>query len=267
VPKATAYFGCVGTDDAAKTLEEVAKVDGVNVQYQKKGDYPTGRCAVLITGQHRSLVTKLDAANHFSTDHLDDKANWALVEKAKLFYSSGFFLTVSVDSMLKVAKHAAASGKTFSMNLSAPFLCEFFADQQLSVLEYTDLLFGNEDEALAFAKKQNLGTEDIATIAEKLAARPVATAGRKRTVVITQGAEDVIVVEGAGAEARKFPVPPLDASLVVDTNGAGDAFVGGYLAQLAKDASLADRVRCGMWAARTIIQRSGCTFPDKMEFK
>merc|ERR1712080_761714 len=62
---ATAYFGCVGRDDTSKKLEEKAREAGVNVQYQFS-EYPTGRCAVLITGQDRSLVTKLDAANQRS---------------------------------------------------------------------------------------------------------------------------------------------------------------------------------------------------------
>ena len=50
---------------------------------------------------------------------------------------------------------------------------------------------------------------------------------------------------------------------IVDTNGAGDAFVGGFLAQLAKNKSIEDCVKCGIWAATEIIQRSGCTFPEK----
>ena len=33
--------------------------------------YKSGRCAVLITGTERSLVTKLDAANFFTEDHLE----------------------------------------------------------------------------------------------------------------------------------------------------------------------------------------------------
>ena len=50
---------------------------------------------MLITGQDRSLVTKLDAANHFTPDHLDQPDNWAVVDKSKVVYSAGFFLTVS----------------------------------------------------------------------------------------------------------------------------------------------------------------------------
>ena len=152
-PQSVAYFGCVGkfqnfwssqfnswrfsfligTDKSCETLEKVANEAGVLVKYQKSSEHPTGKCAVLITGQDRSLVTKLDAANHFTTAHLDVAENWALVESAKIFYSAGFFLTVCPDAMLKVAQHAQASNKNFCMNLSAPFLCEFFKDPMLKV--------------------------------------------------------------------------------------------------------------------------------------
>ena len=47
--------------------------------------------------------------------------------------SSGFFLTVSPDSMIKVAEHAGNHGKHFAMNLSAPFLAQFFKDPMLKV--------------------------------------------------------------------------------------------------------------------------------------
>jgi adenosine kinase len=53
----------------------------------------------------------------------------------------------------------------------------------------------------------------------------------------------------------------------VDTNGAGDAFVGGFLAQHVQGAPLDQAVRCGIWAATHIIQRSGCTLPEVMDFK
>ncbi len=62
------------------------------------------------------------------------------------FYTvlQGFFLTVSPESILTVAKHAAENNKTFMMNLSAPFIPQFFTDRLLSVLPYIDILFGNE---------------------------------------------------------------------------------------------------------------------------
>lgn len=47
---------------------------------------------------------------------------------------------------------------------------------------------------------------------------------------------------------------------------AGDAFVGGFLSQLVHEKSIEDCVRAGCYAAYAIIQRSGCTFPEKPDF-
>jgi len=265
VKNATSYFGCVGKDKYASTLEDKAKEAGVNVQYQVSTEHPTGRCAVLITGQDRSLVTKLDAANHFTVQHLEDSKNWKVVETAKAVYSAGFFLTVSVDSMLKVGKYCAASNKTYCLNLSAPFLIQFFKDQMMSVMPYADIVFGNETEAATFADVFNLGTTDVKKIALAIASLPKENGARGRTVIITQGSQPVVAVENG--QVLEFAAEQLPKEQIVDTNGAGDAFVGGFLAQYVQGRALPVAVRCGIWAATHIIQRSGCTLPESMDFR
>lgn len=42
------------------------------------------------------------------------------------------------------------------MNLSAPFLCQFFKAPMLEAAPYWDILFGNESEALAFAEANEI---------------------------------------------------------------------------------------------------------------
>ena len=86
-PNSCSYFGSVGQDKYSDTLEKCAKDAGVNVKYQRS-EHPTGRCAVLITGHDRSLVTKLDAANHFTTSHLDNPDNWKVVETSQVHFVS-----------------------------------------------------------------------------------------------------------------------------------------------------------------------------------
>ncbi|KAG5462644.1 MAG: Ribokinase-like protein, partial [Olpidium bornovanus] len=58
-----------------------------------------------------SLVTNLSAAEHYSISHLESPEVWSLVEGARYYYISGFFLTVSPPSIVKVAEHAAAADK------------------------------------------------------------------------------------------------------------------------------------------------------------
>ena len=57
-------------------------------------------------------------------DHVKQPENWALVEAAQVIYSAGFFITVSPESIMLVAKHCADHNKPYCMNLSAPFISQ-----------------------------------------------------------------------------------------------------------------------------------------------
>ncbi|KAL1464484.1 hypothetical protein WDU94_004126, partial [Cyamophila willieti] len=205
------------------------------------------------------------AANTFTPDHLQVPENNKLVQNAEFYYVSGFFLTVSPDTILEVAKVALAKNRLFLTNLSAPFICEIFNKQQMQLMPYVDILFGNETEAASFAKQQNFQTEDLHEIALKISNLPKQNANRERIVIITQGDKPVIVSQNG--KITEFPVNRLPADKVVDTNGAGDSFVGGFLSQLIRGEPLSVSIECGVWAAQEIIQVSGCTLIGKPNFK
>ena len=58
-----------------------------------------------------------------------------------------------------------------------------------------------------------------------------------------------------------IPVAPIDPTTIVDTNGAGDSFVGGFFAQLAQNPDdLTTAVNKGNELAGKVIQKSGCIF-------
>lgn len=42
-------------------------------------------------------------------------ANWPVVERARVVYCTGFFITVSPDAIRKVAAHCAENDKIFAM--------------------------------------------------------------------------------------------------------------------------------------------------------
>merc|ERR1719440_1449607 len=84
--------------------------DGVAALYMKDSATATGTCAVCITGNNRSLVANLSAPNNFKETHVQKPENMAVVEKAKIIYSAGFFATVSPPSM-KIAYETAVVEK------------------------------------------------------------------------------------------------------------------------------------------------------------
>ena len=107
----TVYVGCVGKDAQAEQLRDACIREGVRTEYRVDEEQPTGRCGVVITGHHRSMVTDLAAANHYKLEHLQSPEIWSLVEGAKVYYVGGFHLTVCVPAVLALAEHAAANNK------------------------------------------------------------------------------------------------------------------------------------------------------------
>lgn len=143
-PNCAVFFGSVGNDEFSEILAQKARDDGVNVRYQHQENEPTGTCGVLLTGHHRSLCAYLAAANHFTIDHIELPENRKCIEQAEYFYISGFFLTVCPPTIQAIAKHALAQDRPFMMNLSAPFLSQFFKEPLMAAMPYVDILFGNE---------------------------------------------------------------------------------------------------------------------------
>eukprot|EP00030_Apusomonadida_sp_AF-17_P000109 a1169_346.p2 GENE.a1169_346~~a1169_346.p2 ORF type:complete len:360 (+),score=171.10 a1169_346:44-1081(+) len=264
-PRVCTYVGCVGTDDNGRRLRSIAEADRVRIEYLEDSTTPTGTCACLITnaGKARSLVANLAAANHYKADHLHRPEIWSLVEGAQLYYSSGFPLTVCPDAMLDIARHAAAQNKVYCFNLSAPFLVQFFKDPMMALMPFVDVLFGNETEAGEFAKVHGFANpDDLGAVALALAAQEKTNKSRERIVVITHGAEETVVAHKG--VVTKYPVTRVDPALIVDTNGAGDAFVGGFISAYVMGQDMTACVARAHAAAAMIIQRSGTSLPARV---
>jgi len=257
---ATAFLGCVGKDANGETLRKCAAADGVDVHYLQDEAAPTGLCATLVVDSDRSLCTRLDAANNYALAHLETEGQ-PLLDAAKLVYSSGFHLTVSPDGMLKAATECKDSAeKQYALNLAAPFLMQvppFWAAMN-TLLPLSDFVFGNEDECDTFADAMKWDKADRKAVALQLAALPKDGPG-DRVVVITQGLDPVIVAT-AGV-ATEYPIVPIAKDKLVDTNGAGDAFVGGFLAGVLKKVPLDKSVAAGIYASSVIVQTSGTKLP------
>jgi adenosine kinase len=262
-PRATAYIGCIGDDDFGRRLRGEAERVGVRCCFQviencaEKG-IPTGTCACLITGSNRSLCTKLGAAKHFTTSHLDQPETWAVIEKAKCIYLGGYFWDTCPEAIILVAKFATETRKTFALNLSAPFIATIYKKRFLEVMPHLDILFGNDNEAAAFGKEA-FQTSDVMEVAFKLAAMPKEDADRPRIIVFTRGDKPTIVVHGS--TLYEFPVIPVEAKDLLDSTGAGDFFVAGFLTEYLRGAPLSACAACGNYAANLVIRRFGVYLP------
>jgi adenosine kinase len=160
--------------------------------------------------------------------------------------------------------------QTFAINLSAPFIPQFFGQQLSQVLFYCDFVFGNSEEATAWASaigQEN--TTDIPAIARAITALPKANSSRPRVVVITQGAHPTILASSDDAgKVRTFEVNAVPKEEIVDTNAAGDAFAGGFLGAYVAGKDLDEAILVGHKLAAMCVKQASpslihlCSIPN-----
>lgn len=95
---------------------------------------------------------------------------------------------------------------------------------------------------------------------------------KNRIVVITASEEPAWVCDYSFKEnkvnwCKSYEVNYVPENLIVDTNGAGDSFAGGFLSQYMKGKRIDECMKAGHWAASLIIQRIGCLIPTDIKYE
>jgi ribokinase len=149
-------------------------------------------------------------------------------------------MEVPPEVVLRAVEVAAGNGTRALVNLAPPF------EVPRALLEKLDPLVINEHEA-AFL----LG-ESVESVDEALDAVPRLLSLGPRSVVVTLGEEGAVF---SGGESAQYLTAP--KVKVVDTTGAGDAFVGALAARLVTDATLEDAVAYAVRAGAAAVTETG----------
>ncbi|MES1920528.1 hypothetical protein MHBO_002191, partial [Bonamia ostreae] len=217
----TSFIGCIGKDKNGQILKEYSEKDGVRTYFEEDETAPTGVCGVGILDKERTLFTRLAAANNFSVDFLDRKEVKKEYQLADVIYISGYFLTVSIESIILIAEHSSKNNKILAVNISAEFIAQIYKAELEKVLKYADFVFMNEQEAASYAKyvagNNKLSLQEVA---KKIATLPKVNQ-TERTVIITRGSQSTLVNCGGDIFAN-VKVDHIEEDKIVDVNGAGD---------------------------------------------
>ncbi len=210
------FYACkVANDEFGEfymTDLHAAGVDTRLDQVRSSSEGATGKCMVMVTPDaERTMNTFLGITTDFSAAelHLDE------LKQSQYLYAEGYLVTSDTSRQaVKVAREVAREhGVKMAMTFSDPSMATYFKPGLLEMIgDGVDLLFCNEEEALAFTGADNLETA-IAGL------QPLA-----KKLVITLGAAGALVLDENGrTPIAGNPVTP------VDTNGAGDMFAGAFL--------------------------------------
>lgn len=226
-------LGRVGEDAFGAELVENLRNNGVDTtRVESLSRSPTGSAFITVTPDGENAIIVSPGANRgFGPREVEAAARD--IRKASVLVAQ---LEVNVEAVDSAARLAEESGARFLLNLAPP------REVPNTLLRLSDPLVVNEHEAAFLLGDEQTSDE---------AARGLLDLG-PASVVVTLGAEGaVLAAEGI---TQRFPAPEVE---VVDTTGAGDAFVGALAAKLAKGTTLEDAVPFAVFTGAVAVTREG----------
>lgn len=263
----TAIVGAVGPDPNKEILQGIMEKAGVKCLYEVIPKQYTGCGVVLVCDGSRSIVASVAAAGNFSFENWDTPERLDAVRNAKVILVSTYFLRSSERTGLAVAAECGYRNIPLALTLSSPSAIDSEAWQStLELFRVSSITFGNTSELVCMGKKLGFcgadATEentDLKALCKKLADYDNPTT-KKRIFIATDGDRPTIACE-SGSEPITCDVLPIKSSEIVDTNGAGDSFAGGFLAYYIQGAPLLKCLQAGHYASFQNLKQRGCTAP------
>jgi len=207
---AVSFVGRVGAGDHAAQIS-MFRERGVEPHLVPDRERETGRLIALIDPSgERSFLTDRGANDGLCEDDIPD----ALIAGADLIHLSGYsFVAASARLAVRRVIERAGDIPVSVDPASAEFLREMGPTNFLAWTRDAQICFPNTDEAAVLSGSLNREAQ-VAILAQHY---PL--------VVVKRGAEGCEAA--AGAKRWRAPAPSAQA---IDTTGAGDAFVAGFLA-------------------------------------
>lgn len=257
-------LGAVGNDiykDKIFNSLREAKVEPMLEILQEK----TSRCGVGIYKKDRCLVPDIQASSKLSKEFIDEKLDSIMQHDVLLI--EGYFLKENFEICKNLCLEFKRQNKLVILTLSAVCIIQYHMDKIKEIADMADMIIGNMEETEFFAGGKNAVFQDTYEIVHKK------LSSRNRLLVVTCGSH------GVYCSKYNYQSMRLDLILqcfpnfvkndeIVDLNGAGDAFLGGFLAMYLKgntNNKLFTCCKAGNEAASVILRNVGCTFPKNFK--
>lgn len=241
-----AWVSRVGDDPLGTRVMREIRAEGVDVHCAVDPERPTG---LMLKSRPSGTTTRVDyyragsAASALTPDDLPD----GLIEQAQILHLSGITPLLSETAHatnVAAVQRAVAAGVQVSLDVNYRSRLgprELLAERLGEILEHVDIVFGGPEE-LSILVPEIVDSDHHALL------RALEADGRQ--VVVKLGADGgAALAEGTIHEAPGHRVD------VVDTVGAGDAFVAGYLSAQLEGLDVPSRLAranaCGALACTT----------------
>ena len=246
---AASYYGsdchhvCRVADDidGKKYLDSLKKAGVKHIGFSKEGsNMPTGKCLIFVTPDaKRTMSSMLGISAYLGSKDI----NYDAVENSKIFYIEGYMVTSdenfgAVKSVLSSIKNKETIK---ALSLSDAGIVQGFKEKFNEIESYgIDMIFCNDDEAMAFAEAENF--------------RNAINFYKNKSYMtfITKGSEGSIIINNG-----KEIFSPAVSIEPIDTNGAGDMYAGSFMHAYLRGFELSKCAEFANYASSKIVQTFG----------
>jgi ribokinase len=214
------------------------KREGITAKVAQSATEPTGAAFIYVNDRNgeNAIIVVPGAAGSISPADVDAAAE--AIRSARVFVTQ-------LEQPIAAARHALAMAK--AAGVTTVFNPAPAAPLDDAIYPLCDYVVPNETEAAALTGLPLTSLDDARRAGDALIAKGAGTA------LITLGDKGALF----HARGRSIHVPAVKAGPVVETTGAGDAFVGGFAAALARGGDALEAVRFGCAVAGISVTRAG----------
>lgn len=221
--KQTAIYpiGYVGSDEAGEKLIDKMAESGMDVRFVGKSTTEPTMLSICLQYPDKegcNFTAKNNAASHVTPEYIKECMDCLDIDEKTIV---AVIPEVSIESRMAMLLYGKEKGAYCVLSVPVAEAEEFLNQ---NAFFYCDLLAVNEEEAAAILGEN----EEKRKLAEKLY-RKLEKSNPKIHVLMTCGKHGAYSVSGSCMEY----IPPL-AARTVNTTGAGDAFLGGTIAGIAR---------------------------------
>ena len=228
-------------EDGKKYLESLQKAGVQHIGYSKEdSEMHTGKCLIFVTPDaKRTMSSMLGISAYLGSKDI----NYDAINNSKIFYIEGYMVTSdqNFSAVTSVLNHVKNENTKKALSLSDAGIVLGFRDKFAEIESYgIDMIFCNDDEATAFAGKENL--DDAIRFFKE----------QSYMIAITKGAEGSVVINnGQEIFSPAMPITP------VDTNGAGDMYAGSFMHAYLNGLDLSECAEFSNFASSKIVETFG----------
>lgn len=261
--KKISMLGCVGNDILKNKIINTLQQSNIKTNLLEQIDMATSRCAVgICNNKDRYFLSDILASRNLSVNFIQNHWNEIISHDALLI--EGYFIKENFDLCSNICDAFIKDGKFIILTLSDPLMIESYKEDIIKIANKADMVVGSLNAAKKLVGEINDST-NIDLLFKKIYS---ILNDKNRILIITAGNHGVFCskYDSTTKTEDHFQTFPnqINNRDIVDFNGAGDAFLGGFISQQMQDKTFEDCCHLGNKAAAVVIKNIGCNFQNSI---